>query len=218
MDTKTTVIGAAVVVVLGALVYTQLPSGGPDSMQGMNHSTPASAGAPASTKAYDAAMAKMMENMMVPLTGKPEIDFMQSMIPHHQGAIDMAKAVLQYGKDPEVKTLAENVIKAQEGEIAFMKNWLGKTDQNAIAVAPESVKANEQAMGMMKSMAPHNTGDADVDFLKGMIPHHQGAIDMAKVALQFAKDPDVLKLAQDVITAQEGEIVVMTAWLTKNGK
>ena len=218
MDTKTIVIGAAVVVVLGALVYTQLPSGGPDSMQGMNHSTPATADAPASTKAYEAAMATMMKNMMVPLTGKPEIDFMQSMIPHHQGAIDMAKAVLQYGKDTEVKTLAENVIKAQEGEIAFMKNWLGKIDKNALAVVPDSIKGNELAMATMNNMMAHNTGDADVDFMEGMIPHHQGAIGMAKVALQYAKDAEVLKLAQDIITAQEAEIAFMTGWLAKNRK
>ena len=161
----------------------------------------------------------MMKGMMVPLTGKPDVDFMQGMMPHHQGAIDMAKAVLQYGKDPEVKTLAENVIKTQEGEIAFMKNWLGRVDQSSLVVSPESTKANEQAMGtMMKNMAVPYTGDADADFLKSMIPHHQGAIDMAKVALQFAKDPEVLKLAQDVVAAQESEIAFMTGWLAKNGK
>lgn len=71
-------------------------------------------------------MAGMMKNMKAPLTGKPDLDFVQGMVPHHQGAIDMAKAVLQYGKDPELKTFAENVIKAQEGEIAFMTGWLAK--------------------------------------------------------------------------------------------
>ena len=221
MNTKTILIGAAAIVVVGALAYTQLPKNDPDPMAGMDHSTmpmtPASVSAAA--KAYEGAMTNMMKGMMVPLTGKPDVDFMQGMMPHHQGAIDMAKAVPQYGKDPEVKTLAENVIKAQEGEIAFMKDWLGRVDQSSLVVSPESTKANEQAMGtMMKNMVVPYTGDADVDFLKSMIPHHQGAIELAKIALQFAKDLEVLKLAQDVVTAQESEIAFMTGWLAKNGK
>lgn len=217
---RNTKIAAAVVVIaaVGALAYTQLPKGGSEMMDGMGHSTMAAADAPASSKAYDAAMSGMMKNMMAPPTGKPDLDFVQGMVPHHQGAIDMAKAVLQYGKDPEVKALAEGVIRAQEGEIAFIKDWLGRIDQNALVVAPDSVKANEQAMASMKNMTVAYSGDADTDFLKSMIPHHQGAIEMAKVALQFAKDPEVLKLAQDIVTAQEGEIKVMADWLAKNGK
>ena len=219
MNAKSIAVGAVVVVALGALAYTQLPRGGTDPMPEMDHTAMATQNASASTKAYEKTMSDFMAGMKTPLTGKPDIDFMRGMIPHHQGAIDMAKVVLQYGKDAEVKTLAENVIKAQEGEIVMMKAWLGKIDQSILVTDPNSKSGNEQAMGtMMKSTAVPYTGDADVDFLKSMIPHHQGAIDMAKVALQFAKDPEVLKLAQDVITAQEGEIAFMTGWLAKNGK
>ena len=79
-----------------------------------------------STKAFEAANAKMHKEMMVPYTGKTDVDFVRSMIPHHQGAIDMAKIELQHGKDPEIRKLAEEVIKAQEAEIKMMETWLKK--------------------------------------------------------------------------------------------
>lgn len=79
-----------------------------------------------STLAYEAANARMHEGMNAALTGNADVDFMQGMIPHHQGAIDMTEIVLKYGKDPETRALAEEIIKAQTDEIALMKNWLAK--------------------------------------------------------------------------------------------
>ena len=83
--------------------------------------------APGNAKeAYEAANAKMHKDMAITLSGNPEVDFVRGMIPHHQGAIDMAKVVLTYGKDAEIRKLAQEIIKAQEGEIAWMQAWLAK--------------------------------------------------------------------------------------------
>ena len=79
-----------------------------------------------SSKAFAEVNMKMHKDMTMEFTGNPDVDFAKAMIPHHQGAIDMAKVVLQYGKDPEMKKLAEDIIKAQDIEIAFMKGWLAK--------------------------------------------------------------------------------------------
>ena len=78
-------------------------------------------------KALTEGMDKMNSAMMMGMTiGDPDVAFVCGMIPHHQGAIDMARAALQYGKDPWVNELARKVIDAQTQEIADMKKWLGE--------------------------------------------------------------------------------------------
>ena len=93
-------------------------------MKGMEMMTP-NPNDSASTKGYKAAMMKMME-AMPKLTGDADVDFMKQMRPHHQAAIDMAKVVLANGKEKKKKKLAQEIIAAQEKEIATIDAWLKK--------------------------------------------------------------------------------------------
>ena len=103
---------------------------------------------------------------------------------------------------------------------------IAQTDHSAHGAAAADSAALPAVQGFKAAMdkmhadmaAQQYTGNADVDFVRGMIPHHQGAIDMAKVVLEHGKDPDIRKLAEGVISAQEAEITQMNEWLAKNAK
>jgi uncharacterized protein (DUF305 family) len=68
----------------------------------------------------------MMRDMEIKYTNNPDVDFLRGMIPHHQGAIDMAKVQLAHGKDPAIRAMAEKIIADQEKEIGQMQEWLKK--------------------------------------------------------------------------------------------
>lgn len=77
-----------------------------------------------STAEFQAASQRMHKAMDIPLTGDPDRDFAAAMIPHHQGAIDMARIQLKYGKDPVLRQMAQEIIAAQEKEISMLKTFL----------------------------------------------------------------------------------------------
>ena len=82
-----------------------------------------------SSQAFSGLSAKMNAEMALPYSGNADVDFIKRMIPLHQGAVDMAKVVLAFGKDAEVKKVAEDLIKTNEAEIATMQVWLKKQGQ-----------------------------------------------------------------------------------------
>ena len=125
MNHKTLALAAALIALpaltLSCVAYAQ--------MDHSNHGAPKTDAASPSTKGFADANAKMHKDMDIKFSGNADVDFVRGMIPHHQGAIDMAKVVLQHGKDAEIKKLATEIIKAQEGEIAWMNDWLKKNSK-----------------------------------------------------------------------------------------
>ena len=124
--TRSLVAGAALVSTLGLAGFAVAQGHQGHGSHGAT--TPAAANT-AATQGYKAANDRMHKEMGITFSGDADVDFARGMIPHHQGAVDMAKVVLAHGKDTELRKLAEGVIAEQEKEIAFLRDWLKKRDK-----------------------------------------------------------------------------------------
>lgn len=105
------------------------------AQMGMNHGSehsgmemPEGEASP-STEAFIVSADKMHRDMSIDFTGNADIDFARGMIPHHEAAVEMARIELEYGTDPELRAMAEEIIAAQEAEIAELEAWLEANDE-----------------------------------------------------------------------------------------
>ena len=171
-------------------------------------------------KDYTKSMTDMHNEMMVGMAyNDPDTAFAKSMLGHHHGAVDMAKIELKYGTDETMRKLAKDIIDSQQLEIDIINKWLASHPD-----APKP-KPNTQAMqqaytaGMQDMHDDMMTGIAnpipDMAFARGMLPHHRGAVDMAMIQLQYGTDKEMRKLAQDIIDAQQPEIIWLQEWIAK---
>lgn len=132
--------------------------------------------------------------------------FIDSMIEHHQGAVEMAEQALEQAERPELRTLAETILADQKAEIAQMQSWRQSWYPD---LSP--TEGMHMDMGPME-VAEDATKPYDLRFIEAMILHHEGAIGMAQDALKNATRAEIRKLAQAIIAAQEAEIVQMQQW------
>ncbi|MBW4465017.1 MAG: DUF305 domain-containing protein [Pegethrix bostrychoides GSE-TBD4-15B] len=174
-----------------------------ESMPGMNHS------------------AGPMNMDLGPKDESLDLRFIDGMIPHHQGGVEMAQEALQKSQRPEIKQLATAIITAQEKEISQLQDWRKAWYPN-VAETPMMYDAS---MGHMMPMSAEvrdtmmMSGDLgaaddqfDLRFLNAMIPHHEGALDMANQVLKNSDRPEIRQMAQDILTSQQAEIDQMQQW------
>ncbi len=164
----------------------------------------------------------MMDTMMIRMDAavigiSPEQDFIVQMIPHHQGAIEMAIYEIQHGKSFEMIQLAKSILAEQKIELQQMNLYLKKLPADRAATPKDYKKAMDKTMEIMMENMPNNNEltDIDVAFARVMIPHHQAAIDMAKVVLQFSKDQQTVAFAKHIISNEEIEIEQMLTFINK---
>jgi uncharacterized protein (DUF305 family) len=144
-----------------------------------------------------------MARQMVMENGKYSDErFIDAMVPHHQGAIEMAKVALKQAEHEEIKELSHNIISSQRAEIEELKS-IKKEEFGTSQVPMEMSQEQMRGMGMM--MDPQqlaNQKPFDEAFIDAMIPHHRSAIEMAQVALENSDNPKIKELAQNIISAQ----------------
>lgn len=151
-----------------------------------------------------------------------DIAFAQQMIPHHAGAIDMAKLVQGRTSNAKVLDLASRIEKAQDPEIKTMTEWLKTWGAKPAETGMPGMDHGSSMPGMMtheEMTTLQQAKDAAFDkaFLEMMIKHHQGAIDMSNTELKQGSNADAKKLAQQITDAQQAEITEMQGLLTAGG-
>jgi uncharacterized protein (DUF305 family) len=175
-------------------------SGSGEDMQGMDH------------EQMDHGSGGMASGMLMENGKYSDERFIDAMVPHHQGAVEMAEVALENAQHQEIRTLSRDIISAQKAEIERLK----AIKQREFGTSKVPMKMSAQEMEMMGiSMSPKELAKQepfDKAFIDHMIPHHESAIDMARVALENSNNTEIKEIARDIVAAQQSEIEQMQSW------
>lgn len=162
-------------------------------------------------------------SMMGTETTENSVDatFIENMIPHHEGAIEMANLALLNAKTDEVKNLSKDIIPSQQAEIDQMKTWYKEwfeKDVESLSSSTDMMGDGGMHMGGASMQGDIDeleaAEDFDKEFVQQMIPHHEMAIMMAQMMLSTTSRNEMKVLAQSIIDSQTMEVEQMRSWLT----
>lgn len=149
------------------------------------------------------------------MTGDFDMDFANTMILHHKGAIEMSKKEIKWGTDDGIKTIAKKIIINKTNEESKLKDFVKNSRPGKMAVG----KHDELSKGMDEMKAAINgmqvTGNTDRDFAMIMISHHENAVKMCKDELSHGMNPQLKQMVQKGIDDQTKEINEFRNWMSK---
>jgi len=153
--------------------------------------------------------------------GDMDRHFMEQMIPHHEDAVAMSELALTRAEHPELKQLAETIIRDQTREIEQMRTWYTSWYGVDAPVGDDAFRGRGMGQGMMGGGMMDDEADMEVlqaasafdkEFIQQMIPHHQMGVMMARMVLSRTDRPEIEELARSIIRTQTDEIEQMREW------
>ena len=158
--------------------------------------------------------------------GDPDHDFVSLLLPHSKGALNMARVLLVYGTDKEIRELAQTIMTRQQNEMLFMQDWLKRHEAKESTKGGRKKKdsfrdGEDKAVAKMRNdlrevFRVMRTEDFDHEFVNVMIPQRKCAVDLARAFVPYGKDPEILDLAKKISEEQQAEIRVMERWLQRH--
>ncbi|QIN80989.1 DUF305 domain-containing protein (plasmid) [Rubrobacter marinus] len=154
-------------------------------------------------------MSAMSREMVAPNGEYSDAAFVDAMVPHHEGAVEMAEVALENAEHEEIRALAQEIIDAQRAEIELFGEIREELGGSTTETSAEEM---DQMMGMPDAGELAQARPFDRAFIDAMIPHHESAIAMAEVALEESEDPEIRRIAEDIVSSQQREIEQMRQW------